>query len=686
MSGLFFAASNRLLPMMPKIASLAAALVFLFVAKSPQADELDVAVAASKSLQPARLVPRIAIMHNEKINRATLSPDGHHLAFWIRDRNKIAVWILDIETSKSRRLFSTSIVNNLGWSSDGKYLFMDTDGGVAVTGIGESDQPALVMSLSAEDEQYFYGVDSGSPHHFFVSMQDKVDDEHVLYRVDQQGAKEPIHRSERRLYDFLAPGGGPVRFIRRAGDLVHSFYRIENGEEHHFLDCDYEETCELRGYASASKTLYLTSRNGGNVTSLIAIEGSHIRELHSDPKQRFDIGGVIFDRVSGEPIIVDYATSFLETFGLTNDTRRHLAAINEHLESRILNIQANNSSGTWLVTDRDPRLKRARFFLYDSDSQTMTRPLQELVKTIEATEPALRDDDIALRTPIWYTASDGLRLQGYVTLPRGHDLSEVPLVVVPHGGPWSRVRGYFDKQAQFLANRGYAVFQPNFRASTGFGRNYVTSANRDFGHGRVHEDIIEGTEYVLSRGIGDRNKLAIVGHSFGGFSALGALAFTPQLFQVGVAGAPPAALSKAIKYYFDADDFDGSGFRRIDVMARLAVDIKDPVDVKRSYEQSPDYFAARVSRPVYIWAGERDERVNILDVRDYALRLEAMDKDITFLSAPDEGHSPRGDIALEAYYYLTELALHRHIGGRLESNLSPRLQRYLNRHVVVGEL
>jgi dipeptidyl aminopeptidase/acylaminoacyl peptidase len=661
-------------------------MVVLVAIHTSRADELDDAMIASEALQPARLLPRVALMHNEKINLATLSPDGRNLAFWIRDRKKVAVWLQDTETGESRHLFTTSMVMSLGWSADGRYLFMETDSGVAVTGIAVSDQPALVMNLAQKDEQYFYYIDMGSPHHFFASILDESSGEHVLYRIDHEGDKEELYRSEQRLYDFLAPAGGPVRFVRSAVGLLHTFYRIEAGKEQPFLECDYEETCNLRAYVSASDTLYITGRNGGNLTRLMAIDGGRLRELHSDPDRRFDVGSIVLDPGTGEPLIVEYETDFRASYGLTGDARRHLDAINEQLESRILGIQPSRDSGKWLVIDRDPRQKRPRFFLYDCNDQSMTRPLRKLIEELEATEVTIRDDDIAQRIPIWFTASDGMRLQGYVTLPRGLDPASVPLVVMPHGGPWVRTRGHFNRQAQFLANRGYAVFQPNYRASTGFGRNYVIAANRDFGRGRVHDDIIEGTEYVLSRGIGDRNRLAIVGHSFGGFSTLGALAFTPHLFRVGVATAPPAALSKAIKYYFDADDFDGSGFRRIDVMARLAVDIEDPDDVKRSYEQSPDYLAAEVIRPLYIWAGEKDERVNILDVRDYVLRLEAMGKEVTFLSAAGEGHGPRGDTATEAFFYLIEVALYRHIGGRLEVDINAKLQRYLNRSIIVGEL
>jgi dienelactone hydrolase len=651
-----------------------------------RADVIDDAVRESKNLQTARLVPRSALIRTEKINLASLSPNGQHLVFWIRNGKKATVNLLHTDTHEIRRLFTTSMVSGLGWSGDGQYLFMATSDGVAVTGIGESDRPSLILTLDAKDEQYYYGVDAGSPHHFFASILEASTGEHVLFRVDRHGAKNELYRSKQRLYNFLAPQGGPLRYVRKANKLIHTFYRLENGAEEPILTCDYEAACQVRGYAPSSDSLFATGRNGNDLTGLMVLRDGHVETVHSDPESLFDIESVTFDRRTGEPLFAHYESDFLDTYGLTDSAREHLKQITTLLDSRVLEVQSSDDQQKWLVIDQDPRQSNPRFYLYDATKQVLHRPLQALTERIKGGENSWREDDIAIRKPFWYTASDGMKLQGYLTLPRGLDPAELPLVVVPHGGPWNRTRGYFDNQAQFLANRGYAVFQPNFRASSGFGRTYMMAANRDFGRGRVHDDIIEGADYLLSRNIGHEDKLAIIGHSFGGFSTIGALAFNPEMFQVGVASAAPAAISDAITHYFDSDDLDELGFRRYEVVARLAVDVEDADDLKRSLEQSPGNHAAEISRPLYVWAGEQDERVDILDVRDFVARLEEMDKEVTFLSAPEDGHGPSGDDSTEAYFLFTEIALHKHIGGRFQSDVSPRLLRYLKRNIVMGHL
>jgi dipeptidyl aminopeptidase/acylaminoacyl peptidase len=244
------------------------------------------------------------------------------------------------------------------------------------------------------------------------------------------------------------------------------------------------------------------------------------------------------------------------------------------------------------------------------------------------------------------------------------------------------VKGNYSSIIQLLANRGYAVFEPNFRSSTGMGRNYVLSANKDFGDGIVQQDIIDGMRYVLSRGVGNPNELAMFGHSFGGFSTLAALAFTPELFQVGIAGAPPSDLSKSIKQLSNNKQNDKDKIRQNRLM-KLGVDLNDLQDLQRLSAQSPDANWQKVNKPLYMLAGGRDDRVAVTGVRDYAIRLEQAGKPISLLIDEDEGHSFNKDIAREAYAYVLEHALATHLDGIYQKEVSNNLKLYLKRKMVI---
>ena len=189
----------------------------------------------------------------------------------------------------------------------------------------------------------------------------------------------------------------------------------------------------------------------------------------------------------------------------------------------------------------------------------------------------------------------------------------------------------------------------------------MEQANYDFGDGRVQQDIIDGIEYVLSRGVGDRQKLGITGISFGGFSTLSALTFTPGMFSVGVAVKPPTDMGKTITYLKKTNPTQ----RRTQDIQDLLLNPNDTQAVERLYEKSPDRHSNKVIAPLYIMAGGADQRVSVLNIKDYALRQREAEKPVTLIVAEHEGHGFSNDISLEAYFYLLEKAFADHLGGRV---------------------
>ena len=181
-------------------------------------------------------------------------------------------------------------------------------------------------------------------------------------------------------------------------------------------------------------------------------------------------------------------------------------------------------------------------------------------------------------------------------LPPGVDAARAPLVAQVHGGPINHFRAGCDGTAQFLANRGYVVFQPNFRGSTGHGRDHTFASHGDYGNGRVQQDIVEGVRWLLAQRIGDANRVGIVGHSFSGYSTFAGAHVSAELFKVGVAGSPPADLagrcagwsrpaSRAICRSFVAPP------------CALSLDSTDPATYARLHAQSPLANAAKMQRP-----------------------------------------------------------------------------------------
>lgn len=665
-------------------ALMTAATISLSAASGAIADVLDDAIAASEARPVVPLISRETFLARHQLRDVHLSPDGKHLAYIVIQGKVRQLWVMVVETGENQHLFTSKLMDDLEWSGDSQYIFMGSEQGVAVASLDPSSSPAFVINLDQEEDQYSYGVDEMLPHAFYVSLRAEDKKSHSVFRVFPDGSKEEIFKDAIQTNDFLLNPQGELTFFRRVKDHHFEIVKRSGDQQTLLFTCEADDPCSLRGFDAKSNSLIMQARLEGDLSSLysVSLEGDQVIRLHSDPKRRYDIRHVTIDPSTDEPILAAYEDDYYSVYGLRQDVKEILAAIKVKISSSHLVYRPDATLKRWLVVDAAPSEARSYYYLYDAETGEVTRPLKHVVDALIEKQPIIQSEQAAIRVPVHYQVSDGMMQQGYVTLPVGRDLSTVPLVVSPHGGPWSRVRGDYSSRTQLLANRGYAVFEPNFRASTGFGRAYVKSANKDFGDGRVQQDILDGMEYILSRGIGDRNKLAMFGHSFGGFSTLGALAFTPDLFKVGIAGAPPVDLVKAIRT-FKITQTNQAGLLRYEMFKNLAVDVDDPVDVARLSANSPDRHAGQVKKPLYIWAGGKDPKVSILNVRDYALRQSEAGKPVMLMVEPRAGHSPRDDIHVEAYFYMMEKALAEHLGGRIETALSQKLVRYLRRSVVI---
>ena len=275
-----------------------------------------------------------------------------------------------------------------------------------------------------------------------------------------------------------------------------------------------------------------------------------------------------------------------------------------------------------------------------------------------------------------------MRVRGFLLLPPGADAARLPLVAQVHGGPINHFRPGYDAISQLLANRGYAVFQTNFRGSTGHGREYMFASRGDYGNGRVQQDIVEGVRYLHAQGIGDPRRVGIVGHSFGGYSALLGVTFAPELFKVGVAGAPPADFGWSMRWLVDAGDQGARPDRSLVVALRaLSVDPADPATYARLHAQSPVANVGRVRSPVLLLAGGADRVVAIREVIHYAALLRRLGKPVSLYVEPGGGHSPVKPLPRDAYVYLIEAMLHAHLGGARPDAPGAELRAYLKQNL-----
>jgi dipeptidyl aminopeptidase/acylaminoacyl peptidase len=264
---------------------------------------------------------------------------------------------------------------------------------------------------------------------------------------------------------------------------------------------------------------------------------------------------------------------------------------------------------------------------------------------------------LARMEPISFKAKDGLTIHGYLTKPVGVEAKNLPAVLYVHGGPWARDTWGFNPTVQFLANRGYAVLQVNYRGSTGYGKSFLNAGNREWA-GKMHQDLIDAKAWLVSEGVADPKRVALAGGSYGGYAALVGLTFTPDEFACGVDIVGPSSiltLLKTVPPYWAPMKA---------LFAKRVGDLEKEEEFLK--ERSPLFKADRITKPLLIGQGQNDPRVKVAESDQIVEAMRKAGKPVEYVVYPDEGHGfARPENRLH-FFSLTEQFLAKHLGGRAE--------------------
>src|SRR4029453_2849556 len=269
-----------------------------------------------------------------------------------------------------------------------------------------------------------------------------------------------------------------------------------------------------------------------------------------------------------------------------------------------------------------------------------------------------------------YKSSDGLEIPAYLTLPKGVPAKNLPMVVFPHGGPWGRDYWGYNSFAQFLANRGYAVLMPNFRAATGYGKKFLDAGNKQWGD-KMQDDITWGVKYLVSEGIVDAKHVGIMGGSYGGYATLAGVAFTPDLYAAAVSIVGPSnliTLLNSIPPYWES-------IRKLFYL-RMG-DPNTPEGKAQLLRQSPLTHADKIKTPLMVVQGANDPRVNKRESDQIVIALRDRGFPVEYMVAPDEGHGFQRPVNNMAMFALAEKFLAKYLGGRYQESMTPEVAKRL---------
>jgi dipeptidyl aminopeptidase/acylaminoacyl peptidase len=645
---------------------------------------LLISYAAAQQKSPSTglppLIDREIIFGNPEIAFAQISPNGQFLAFlkpWKDTRN---IYVKGVnEPFSAARLLTTETkrpILDYFWSRDSKYILYTRDNNgdenynvFAVDPTGKpangADAPASrdLTGLNGLRVQIVL-LPKSDPDVIYIGLNNRDKAWFDLYSLKiSTGEKTLLRKNTERINHWTFDQQGKLRLaVRAATNGDTEILRVDADKFTRVYSCGVFESCEPVRFQKDGKQVYVKTNHGADVdlTELVLLdpENGKTTLVEADPLKKVDLSQSIFSEVTDDLAATsfedDHRRYYFKDKGFASDFKtlqRLLNGMDVELTSR------TSDERLWLVnaySDREPGV----IYLFDRKSGKLS--LQFKVR-----ENLPRESLVEMK-PVSYKSSDGLEIPAYLALPKGVPARNLPTLIIPHGGPWDRYYWGYNPQAQFFANRGYAVLLPNFRASVGFGKKFVDAGNHEWGR-KMQDDVTWGVKYLIAQGIADPKRVGIRGVSYGGFSTLAGVAFTPDLYAAAVDVVGPSnmvTLLEAIPSYWE------------DARRGLYARMGDPTTPEgRAFlmERSPANSAKNIKTPLLVAQGANDPRVPRNQSERIVVALRDRGSPVEYILAPDEGHGFLRPVNNMALYMATEKFLARYLGGRYQEGATPEV-------------
>ncbi len=617
----------------------------------------------------APLIERSKLFGNPSRSGAQLSPDGRWLS-WLAPREGVMnVWVAAVADLEQARPLTDSKdrpIRMQFWAPDSSMVMYIQDKG------GDENFLLYGIELGSGKERNLTPFDktrvrvvATSPivtDRILVGLNNRDERWHDVHSLDlATGKLTEVIRGD-GYAGFLADANLDLRMALRPNAAGgYDFFRVKESavEAEPFATTTLEDslTTQPAGFTTDGKTLYWIDSRGRDTAALVAqdVETGETEVVGSS--DRADVGGAMSNPRTGK--VEAYAVTYLreEWVALDEKIGADLAWLREQLAGDVAVTSRTDDDRLWTVAV-DPVVASPSVHLFDREQRSL--------RQLYVSRPELEGAPLQPMHPREIAARDGLTLTAYLTLPPGSDpdgdgvpAKPVPMVLLVHGGPWARDDYGYNGYHQWLANRGYAVLSVNFRGSTGFGKAFISAGDLQWGR-KMHDDLIDAVEWAAGEGVAQRDQVAIMGGSYGGYATLAGLTFTPTDFACGVDIVGPSNLEtllQTIPPYWVA------------VVEQFHQRMGNPnTEEGRALlrERSPLYSAGNIVRPLLIGQGANDPRVKQAESDQIVEAMRERKIPVTYVLFPDEGHGfarPENNIAFNA---VTENFLAGCLQGRSE--------------------
>jgi len=599
------------------------------------------------------LIPLRDFFRNPERTAYQISPTGEAIAFLRPYENRLNVWVQPVKGGEARQVTAVTErdITSYFWKSDQHILFLQDSAGdenfhlYSANPNGDNIRdltPLPGVQVRLVDDLHDH------PDEIIVALNQRNREIFDAYRLNvKTGELACIAENPGNIDHWVTDHKGDIRAATTTDGVNASLLYRDSHEAawKTVLTTTFRESFSPQFFTFDNRRLYGVSNLGRDKSVAIELDLQTGREVQLlAENSQVDISALSYSRKRKRLTLATYADWKTQRIFFDQPTKALYQELEQRLPGYEVVVTSLNDDETVFVVRTFSDRSLGAFYLYDSPSGELTK--------LADRAPWLPEDQLSEMKPIEYQTRDGLTIHAYLTLPQGREPKDLPVVINPHGGPWHRDSWTFIPEVQFLANRGCAVMQMNFRGSTGYGRKFWEAGFKEWG-GKMQDDITDGVHWLIRHGIADPERVAIYGASYGGYAVLEGLVKTPDLYAAGV---DYVGVSNLFTFFKTIPPYWSPYLEMMYEMVGHPEKDKDWFQ-----EHSPALNADKIVKPLLVAQGAKDPRVNIHESNQIVEALRKQGVEVVYIVKENEGHGFQNEENRFDFYEAMEKFLNTHL-------------------------
>lgn len=608
-------------------------------------------------IEKAKQIPLEDFFKNPEKTSYQISPDGKYYSYKAPYEDRLNIFVVPVDGGEAIRLTSETDRSIAGyfWANNNRILYLKDNG-------GDENFWLYGVNIDGSDAKCYTGFEGvrtqiiddleDIPNEMIIGLNKRIPQVFDPYRLNlETGDMTILYENPGNIQGWVTDHDGKVRIaigIEGGVNTTLMYRETENDDFKTILTTSFKDQLSPMFFTFDNKNLYATSNLGRDKAAAVIfdLEKAEVTEvLYENPD--YDVSGFGYSP-KRKVLTAAYYTAYKQEYHFFDQERK---AIMDDLTAKLPGYEIaltgrNKDEDKFVIRTYSDR-SLGSYYFYDAKTKDL--------KKITEVSPWIDENEMASVYPIAYQSRDGLKIEGYLTLPKGYTMENaknLPVVVNPHGGPWARDSWGFNPEIQFLANRGFAILQMNFRGSTGYGKDFWQKSFKQWGL-TMQEDITDGVNWLIEKGIADPSRIAIYGASYGGYATLQGIVVDPELYAAAVDYVGVSNLftfMKTIPPYWEP---------LLNMMYEM---VGNPeTDSAQLAATSPALNADKIMTPLFIAQGANDPRVNKAESDQMVEALKERSVAVEYMVKDNEGHGFHNQENQFEFYGAMEKFLNKHM-------------------------